>query len=594
MPLRPRVDFHDRLDGRLSVASVAVIAAIGILAWRLYALQFLQGELYATKAARNYTRVEEIPALRGRVFDRYGRILVDTVRTYALGIETYTAESRRIPLPEIHRRLDRLAEVIDASPEVLRKRFVAARPDRQGRVVVQKDIDFNTLVAVQENRLILPGVRVIRSFRRHTVHHDTACHVLGYVNELSSTELQQPQYTGFVPGDEIGRAGVEQVYDSYLRGTKGQRVLKVHYNEIAEQEINRIDSRPGSDLHLTLDLHLQLAAERVLGASPGAVVVMDVTSGEILALACYPRYDPNLVGSIGWNDVLRDHARPLYHRAISGAHAPGSILKVMMAAAGLLEGVVSKQTTFHCSGRFSGLGQSYRPRCWIGGMYGWGHGHMDVSDAVKQSCDIYFYNLALKLGGDRLRSWGLAFGLGARTGIDLPGENPGRLPDCRYPGDLVQAGIGQERWLVTPLQAAVMTAMIANGGLPVRPRVGQYIQHSDGRREEIHPPAEITPNAWNRSALETVRHAMWRVVQEPRGTAYSQRIPGFEYAGKTGSAEHRKGAPTHAWFVAYAPGDQPRYVLAAFVESAGHGGSVAAPVVRELLLKLFPQKEESS
>lgn len=595
MPLRPRNDFRERIEGRVSALSVAVLLTLAVLAWRLYSLQLLQGARYAEKAAENYTRVEEIPALRGRIFDRHGRVLIETRRTYGLGVETYAPDRRPVPRSTIVERLHRLAAVLDASPEALVQAFDKnrRRADRLGRVAVLEDVPFDgRLVAVQEMRLELPGIRVLRGFRRHAAYQDLACHILGYINELSADELASPRYQErFAPGDVIGRAGVEQVYDEFLRGRKGYRALKVHHNEIAEQELERVDSRRGSDLVLTLDAELQLAAERILGTSPGAIVVLDATMGDVLALASYPRFNPNLAGTPGWRQVISGSGNPLFHRAISGAHAPGSVLKVALALGGLVDGKISPTSTYHCAGRFTGLGSSYQPKCWIGGRYGWGHGHMNVSEAIKQSCDVYFYNLALRLGGEGVRSWGTAFGLGGPTGIDLPGERGGALPPCRYPGDLVQAGIGQERWLTTPLQIAVMTAAIANGGTLLRPHVGDYIVQDDGTRIDLHPPLELEHHEWPASALRTVRHAMWRVVQEPRGTAYSKRIPGFEYAGKTGSAEAVKGKPTHAWFVAYAPYETPEVVISAFVEMAGHGGDIAAPMVRDLLLHMYHPEE---
>lgn len=561
-----------------------------LLTWRLYTLQFLQRDHYTRKAVNNFTRVEVLPAVRGRIFDRHGNTLVDTVRTYSLGVETFNAERRRVPREIIEERLRTLGDIVGVTPEILLSRYHANRPDRDGRVTVLDHVSYPQLVAVQERRFDLPGVRVMRGYKRFAVHHDLACHILGYVNEIAPAELEDPQYAGiYRPGDLIGRNGVEKTYEEWLRGVKGQRVVKVHNREIIEQELERIEGQPGSDLYLTLDLRLQLAAEKILGTSPGAIIVMDAHDGAIRAMASYPRFDLNLAGTRGWSRILADPARPMVHRAISGAHAPGSVLKVAMSVAGLVDKKVNPSTRFHCAGRFTSLGGKYQPRCWIGGKYGTGHGSLDISDALKQSCDIYYYNLALRLGKEGLHSWSRAFGLGMRTGIDLPSEASGRLPDCNYPGELVQACIGQERWKTTPLQMALMTAIVANGGVLVQPHVGAYVLQPNGERQDVGTRGESIRHDWPPQVLDVVRHAMWRVVNEPRGTAYRQRLPAFEYAGKTGSAEVIKHQPTHAWFVGFAPYHAPEVVIAVFVEMAGHGGDIAAPMARNLILEIFPE-----
>jgi penicillin-binding protein 2 len=481
------------------------------------------------------------------------------------------------------------------------------------------DITFDQLARVESHRFALPGVVTDVQPRRHYVEGDLAAHLLGYIGEIQRRQLERRAYAGYRPGEVIGQVGIEKLLERDLRGRQGGRNLVV---DVAGRILKELDEElpvPGRTVTLTIDLDLQRAAEEaflpdVLGGPGklGALVAMDVRNGDILALVSEPSYDPNdFAGGIDaetWEQLATDEWRPIQNRAISGQYPPGSAHKPIVAAAALQEGVIDPDERVFCPGHFRLGRRTYR--CWRRE----GHGLVDLREAIKNSCDVYFYQLGLRVGIDRLAVIARGFGLGRRTGIALGHEQPGLVPTSAWKekqigeiwmkGETVSASIGQGFNLVTPLQMAVTYAAIANGGKVLRPRLVLSAEARDGSlapgpAPEVRGTVPVDP-----ARLARVVDALEAVVGEEGGTARRARIPGVRVAGKTGTAQVVRLKITedleadevpfqfrdHAWFVGFAPAEAPEIVVATLVEHGGHGGSAAAPITQRVLAAYFEKK----
>jgi penicillin-binding protein 2 len=421
-----------------------------------------------------------------------------------------------------------------------------------------------------------------------------AAHVLGYLGEARPEELADPA-KGLKNGDWVGRRGVELEYDAKLRGEDGERVVVVDSHGQSVEELGREVGRPGGALTLTIDAELQQEAERQLEGKAGAVVALDPRNGEILALVSSPGYDPNLftrrLEVAEWQQLIQDPLLPLQNRAVASTYPPGSVFKMVMAAAGLAEGVVTPESGVFCSGAKTFHKRAFH--CWKAG----GHGFMNLEAALKNSCDIYFYDLGQKLGIERIARYARLFDFGTPTGIDLDGEKRGLVPDGEwsqrqrrhpwYPGETISVAIGQGALLATPLQMAVMAAAFANGGQIVTPHLV--------KGDLTHPPQRIDLPA---GIFDPIRRGMWKVVNDG-GTGASSRVAGVEIAGKTGTVQvvahtafedsslRPYAERNHAWFASFAPYVHPTVVIVVFLEHGGQGSRAAAPVAKVLYEKLF-------
>jgi penicillin-binding protein 2 len=423
-------------------------------------------------------------------------------------------------------------------------------------------------------------------------------HLLGYLGEVRAAELERPE-SPYRSGDWVGRRGIELAYDRKLRGSDGERVVVVDSRGLPIREFGRQLGRPGEPLQLTLDADLQQEAEHALEGQVGAVVALDPRDGAVRALVSAPAYDPNLftrrLAAADWRALVENPLHPMQNRALSSAYSPGSVFKIVMATAGLAEGLITPSHTQSCGGAANYYGRRFH--CWKKG----GHGTLDLEGALAHSCDVYFYALGQRLGIDRIAKYARLYQLGTKTGIALEGERSGLVPDEAwsqavrkhpwYAGETISVSIGQGALLTTPIQVATMIAAVANGGRLVTPYLvaGQPLP---GR------PIAL-PKAVLDDVLPPIRRGLFRVVNEPGGTAYSARLPNVHVAGKTGTTQvvsqvayaDSSQAPweqrNHAWFASYAPAERPELVVVVFVEHGGMGSRVAAPIAKAVHERYF-------
>ena len=583
-----------RLFRRRAALLLGLMAlAGGGLLLRLAFLQVLQHDRYATASRKNSIRAEVIAPARGVITDRNGTLLAENVSSYSLYL---TPEN----VPDTAATLAGIGRLIDLRPADL-ERFASLRRTRPRfeALVLRRNLDDTEAARFAAHRHQFPGVELRGDLSRHYPLGPLTAHVVGYVGRISEAELAQASAEQRAT-DSIGKTGVERSYDALLQGRVGYQQVEVDAHGRRLRVLDRTRAQPGTPLRLELDIDLQRAAQAALAQRPGAVVAIDPGSGHVLAMVSEPAFDPNLfvggIGSADYRGLMDDPERPLTDRALRGLYPPGSTIKPLMGLAGLVSGVVTPTSHVWCPGWYT-LGNSpHRYRCW----QRHGHGRMELLRAVSQSCDVYFYDLALKLGIDRMHEQLGRFGLGARTGIDLPGEQAGLLPSQAwkrsarkapwYPGETLIAGIGQGYNTATPLQLAYATALLASRGQTPSPRLvpaplGQPAVVPDRL-------SQVTVEQW-----QIIADAMQAVVS-PGGTAF-RALAGAPYsaAGKTGTAQvfamsqraDDRGRNVarhlldHALFIAYAPLDAPRIALSVIVEHGGSGSGTAAPVARQVL-----------
>ncbi|MCH7600331.1 MAG: penicillin-binding protein 2 [Myxococcales bacterium] len=610
-------------DGRLSgggsqenSGSLGVIAAVLILTFftfslRLFQLQIVEGAHLRSRSEQNFVRTVRLEAPRGDIVDREGRILASTRPAYRVQI---------IP-NELHRG-DRtfraLSQILGEAPGEISKRVGHPTGRRRFQpVVLRGDLGYERFAQVESHRYALPGVVTNIGPRRHYVEDDLAAHLLGTIGEVGTRQLALPQFSDYIAGEIVGQFGLEAEFEAHLRGHAGGRNLVV---DVAGREIELLDEIkpiPGGRVVLTLDLDLQRVAEEAFRSSDpevpdhmGALVAIDPSNGEILALVSLPSYDPNSfaggIDSKTWDQLISDPWKPLRNRAVSGEYAPGSTYKAVIAAAGLAEEEITQEEEIFCPGYYRMGRRVYR--CWKRG----GHGDVAMEQALKESCDVYFYNLGVRLGIDRMAHYAKGFGFGRATGINLAAERAGLIPTMEWKrrvkgeewikGETVSAAIGQGYNLVTPIQLAVAYAAIANGGRVLRPQLVKRFETWDREVLKIMIPEERSRVPVSREIIEVVRDALIAVVEGERGTGGRARVPGIIVAGKSGTTqvvsldlvkdlepeEIPIGYRDHALFVAFAPAMEPEIVVVALVEHAGKGGgTVAAPIVQKVLARYF-------
>lgn len=581
------------------------------LAGRMYYLQILESSRYAMLAEDNRVNLRLLPPPRGRIVDRFGVPM-------AVNQQNYRVVLVREQALDVKRTLDALAGVIDLSEYDYQRILRDVHRKRAFVPVTIKDyLTWNQVSRIEVNAPDLPGVNIEVGQTRNYPYGESMIHVLGYVSAVDEKE-QTGDPLLELPDFRIGKQGVEKKYDLQLRGSAGTSHLEVNAVGRVIRELKREEGKPGGDLVLTVDAGLQtFAYERLLGERSAAAVVMDVRNGDVLALTSVPGYDPNvfntgLTNEI-WSSLIHNPLSPLTNKAIAGQYAPGSTFKMMVALAGLEYGISPEAKTY-CPG-FMRLGNA-RFHCWKRG----GHGRVNMYDGIKQSCDVFFYDLGRKLGIDRIAAMANRFGLGVKVGVDLPGEHPGLIPTREWKranmgeawqgGETLISAIGQGFVLATPLQLAVMTARLANGGLGITPRMTRpaspdKAENTDKAGETKESAPEIPSLGIPAAHMKVIHTAMDLVSNNPRGTAYRSRIKqeGWEMAGKTGTSQVRritmaeraagvtknKDLPwrrrDHALFVAFAPVHDPRYSVAVIVEHGGSGSKAAAPIARDLLIE---------
>ncbi len=602
------------IDGRLRLSAALIVLVFASFALRLFQLQVVESASFVERSQRNAVRTLRVTAPRGEILDREGRLLASFRPARELRIMPDDLDRPDVTLAA-------LAQLLDIEVAALVERV--GEPKGAMRFVpvpIDRDLAYEELARVAAHGWAMPGVSTVELPRRHYLAAARTAHLLGMLGEISADQLERPEFEGYRAGDEIGQTGLEARFESHLRGRDGGRNVEV---DAAGRELDVLDEIapvPGGRVVLALDLDLQRAAEAGFRDVPegepermGSAVALDVRTGDVLAMASFPDYDPNAfaggIDTASWKSLVDDEWKPLRNRAIQNHYPPGSAHKAVVAAALLEEGIVDENTTVTCNGQFRFGNRSYR--CWKRQ----GHGVVNLRTAIQRSCDVFFYTYGVQLGIDRLAAHASSFGLGRRTGIDLAGEQPGVLPDSEwkkrrfgqpwYPGETVSAAIGQGYNLYTPLQLAVSFAAIANGGTLLRPRLVLRLEDERGVTERRYPVKAQGRVSVAPEHLARVREALTAVVEEPGGTGGQARVPGLRVAGKTGTAqvvrlEQHEGLEEseipvrfrdHAWFGAFAPADDPQIAVAVFVEHGLHGGSAAAPIARRILEVWFAKQE---
>lgn len=579
------------IQGRLLLVRVVVVIIVGLLVVRLWQLQVRDGDYYRNLSHDNRTRSVLLHPVRGFIYDRNGVLLANSVPSFNLYVEPGDVPDREALRGKLAAllSLDRgeLAKTMDT--------HAGGTPIR-----LKKGVSLKEAAIVESHRLDLPGVVIRPEFQRNNPEGGYAAHVLGYVGAASEEQLAREEFQGLPLGSVIGQYGVERIYERTLRGRAGRKLIEVDALGHEKRMISVDKPQVGNDVYLTIDFRLQKLAEDLLGEEAGAIVALDPQTGDILALASRPSFDPNALSrglrADVWNAILQDERHPLTNRAIQGQYPPGSTFKIIMAAAALDTNTVEPTETLHCGGRFRFGGRTFRD------WKKYGHGAVDLRKAIAQSCDVYFYRLGNRMGVDTIAVYARQFGLGVRTGIDLPAERTGLIPSSEwkqrtrgepwYPGETISVAIGQGYVTVTPLQMAKVIGMIGNNGIAFQPHVLRGVRGRKGEWIDEWSPTQAAPLTLPAHQLEAIQAALAAVVTE--GTAQRARSSVVPLAGKTGTAqvvslrsksqeETPKRLRDHAWFVAYAPFEHPGIAVAVLVEHMGHGGSAAAPLVKELI-----------
>ncbi len=596
---------HQDYQRRLRLAKVGILLVLAVLGFRLWQLQIHEGSHYRELSEDNRTRNVIREPARGLIYDRNGVLLANNVPSFTLYVTREDVDDRTALAKE-------LATLIGLDVDVVDRKLAA----RGGRFVPKKIKDRLTLreaAVVEANRLSLPGVMIQAESQRNYPAGTTGAHLIGYVGEVSALQLERPEFAELHLGSIVGQYGVEFTFDRFLRGQAGERIVEVDAHGHEKRTVKVHKPQAGDDLYLTIDIRLQRLAEELLGEEFGAIVAMDPTNGEVLALASRPAFDPNVLSREltrpQWEEIVNDEGHPLTNRATQGQYPPGSTLKIVMGAAALESKTVEPDTEVHCAGGFRFGRRTYRD--WRAG----GHGKVDFHGAIVDSCDVYFYTVGNRMGIETMATYMRLFGLGRKTGIELPSERIGIVPTPKWkervkqeiwlPGETISASIGQGYVTVTPIQMAQVTAAVANRGVLYRPHlVRAVMERQSGRVQEL--PVVSRGRLQVRSeTLDLIRTAMEAVVTD--GTAKRANSPLVTIAGKTGTAQTAsiridtededtpKKLKDHAWFVSYAPADKARIAVAVLVEHMGHGGSAAAPLARRLIetyVKLPPVQRD--
>ena len=578
-----------------------VIAAFALLIVRLFYLQVIEGEELRRLSENNCIRLQSIDAPRGLIFDRTGRMLVDNRPSFDLSINLNGDKP-------IGPTLKKVSHYLNIPEKELQEKIARNKRTSPNKpVLLKKDIGRDALAAVEVHRFDLPGVVVDIRPVRHYINKQSASHLIGYLSEINSDELKCGKFPGCKGGDFIGKFGVEKAYEEFLRGQRGGRQVEVNAVGQVVRVLETVRARPGHNIYLTIDQMLQEKAESLLDTKTGAVAAMDPSSGHILALVSSPSFDQNTfvsgMSTQKWNSLKSNPFRPMRNKVVQGKYPPASTYKIVTAIAGLEEKIIDENTKFFCQGHYQFGNRAYL--CWKKG----GHGNVDVIKALGESCDVFFYQVGQKLGVDRIARYAKAFGFGSPTGINLDHEAKGLIPTAKWKkhrtgipwqgGETLSVAIGQGYNLVTPLQMLVFISALAKDGLRYKPLIVKKIETAEGeivKRNESRLAGKLPAS---KRTLGIISKGLWQAVNDSRGTAWSSRVEGIDMSGKTGTAQvvGRKSNDAtreedadlpdqhkaHAWFISYAPSNDPKIAVAVIVEHGEHGSSTAAPIAKELI-----------
>lgn len=596
--------------------SLLVAAIVAILIGRLGYLQLIQGEHYWTLSEENRVRVEEVRAPRGRILDRHGVVLADNDPSYRVTLDTRVAAYRRTP-ESLTETVARLADALELDPTRLQERVERQRRESTLPVVIGRAVPFAQVSRIEERTARLEGVTVeVTPVRRYPMGQ-LACHLMGYLGEVQPRDLEENPDGPYRVGHLIGRTGIEREYESDLRGTDGKAFAEVDVHGRRTNffpELPSTPAIPGRDLVLTIDARIQAVAESALagivpeGARPGdppppaCLVALDPSNGEVLALVSQPGFDPNIfLGGLSPEEyqALLAPDKPQHNRAISSTYPPGSTWKAVTSLAGLESGVIQRDTNFEpCHGSYQFGNRRFG--CWKPS----GHGFLAHDGALRQSCDVYYYQLGLRLGMEKLSEYAHLFGLADRTRIDIPGERIDLIPDAEWyrvnrdggwgRGVVLNLAIGQGELLISPIALARFYGGLGTGGQIYQPHLLLEIRGEDGSilrdtRRDDWRAGRIPVSEEN---LQIVREGLEQVVMHGQGTGGRARVGEIRIAGKTGTAQNP--GKDHALFACYAPADAPRIVVVVIAEGSGHGGAVAAPAAQKVLEEFFMGRDTAS
>jgi penicillin-binding protein 2 len=577
---------------------------------RLFFLQIVKGDYLFTLSEKNRIRIKRLPPLRGIIYDREQNILAYNIPGFSLYID------RR----DIQKNGNNTDSIVGTIAKLTGRDFVSLKKVLEKYKSVPSyvpiklisNLNWKTLSKIESFSFFLPGVYVDFDPIRSYPYKKCTASVVGYVLEADKNDIKR--FKNLLPGDYTGKSGIEKEYNKLLIGKSGKKVVEADAKGMELQVLSQKLPQQGMSLVLNIRKDLQKLAYSLLNERAGVVIAMNPNNGEILCYVSSPSFDPNLfakgISFSEWKKLINNPLHPLSNRGIGGLYPPGSTFKVITAISGLTNKVVDSKEEVTCNGVYI-LGDT-KYRCWKK----YGHGKISIVRAIKESCDVFFYDLGVRVGIDNIYKTGSKFNLGFKTGIDLPGEKKGLLPSKEwklkafnspwYPGETPPVAIGQGYTLVTPLQMLVVYSAIANGGTIYEPRIVNTILNSKGEIVKKFSPKVLRKLNIPLKVLSTVREGLREVVNEIHGTAYSVKINGFEYSGKTGTAQVKKIGEKrvkdinklpykerdHAWFVAYAPSEKPVFAVVVLVEHSGHGGSVAAPIAKELIKYYFKLNEK--
>ena len=598
--------YSDFFQRQIKIATIVVLIAFSALILRLWFLQIIDGSKYRSKSEKNRIQLKDIFPPRGIIYDRKGRILVQNRPSYDLNVIPEDVRD----MPNLLKELEDLIglDPMDAKQKLAKSKNISPfKP-----ICLVKNLSRDELAVIETRRYDLPGLMIITKPQRHYVCKNSASHLLGYLGEINENQLKSKRYPRNKRGDLIGKAGAEAKWQSYLHGIRGGEQLEADAAGRKLRVISRKQPVSGADIYLTIDRDLQMEAEKALEGKKGAIVAMKPEGGEILALASSPSFDPNLFASgiekKTWKEIITSPDFPLQNRALTGQYPPGSIFKIVLALAGLEESVINPDEELICHGSIELGDRSYR--CWKKS----GHGKVNLHKALRESCDVYFYKIGQRLGVDRIAKYAKLLGLGRHTGFDIGHDKSGLIPTKKWKmrrfghpwqaGETLSTSIGQSYVLVTPIQMANLMATIFNGGILYRPRATLRVAKSGGNLVHVSIPEVVRKLDFSNSHIDLIKKALVAVVNEPHGTGWRAKSEDWTIAGKTGTAQvialekeekysDKEDLPVrfhdHAWFVAIAPAENPQIAVSVIIENGGHGGTAAAPVAKQIILKYLSQ-----
>ncbi len=570
------------------------VALFVVLLLRLWQLQLLKGDYYLAQSIKNRIRVVKIPAPRGIIYDRNGVKLVKNAPLFVASLLPGISEDSL--------DIKALSELLDMKEEEIRKLISGQDTKRLEPIRLKAGLSFSDVAKIEARRSDFPGLIIETDVTRYYPYKKTASHLIGYLSLPTVEQLRKRSKKEIVQNAPVGQWGVEALYDETLRGTPGRKFIEVDALGRQLRTVSIIPPRRGNDITLSIDINTQIEAENAFKRKSGALMAIDPRNGKVIAFVSLPSFNPNEfihgISQDRWNKLINNPRHPMLNRVLQSQYPPGSVFKLIVAIAGLEEGVITPGYSVDCKG-FISVGR-WRFRCWKKS----GHGLVNLRRAIVESCDVYFYEVGRLLGIDRIAKYARAFGLGSPVGLKLCTERSGLIPTTRwkkrvrgrpwYLGETFNAAIGQGYVSVTPAQAAVMVAAIANGGTIYRPSVLL------DEEPQILGKVVLKP-----STIRFIKRAMYDVVVNPRGTGWRARSGVAPIAGKTGTAqvvsrpadedESKRWLPRdHAWFVAFSPVKNPEIALSVFVEHGGHGGETAAPIAKKTIEQYIKGNEKNT